>query len=87
MGYAHYGTPMGMAGYDVDDVCHEDGCSAEIDRGLGYLCGNMPGAPDEFGCGKWFCEEHLYMPPAEVGCHNGLCNTCILKYDGVDNDE
>jgi hypothetical protein len=88
MGYARYDTPMGPAGYAVEDVCHEDGCSAEIDRGLGYLCGSEPGRPDEHGCGKWFCEEHLYIPPAEVkSSGGGLCGACILKYDGVDDED
>lgn len=87
MGYAHYDTPMGLAGYAVEDVCHEDGCAVEIDRGRLSLCGNTPGQADEYGCGKWFCEEHLCTPPKDVKIPGGLCNSCILKYDGVDDDE
>lgn len=88
MGCAHYDTPLGPAGYAVADTCHEADCSAEIDRGLGYLCGSTPGGEGEHGCGKWFCDEHLCMAPENVTVlGGGLCNKCILEYDGVDNDE
>ena len=88
MGYAHYGTPMGPAGYGITDVCHQEGCSESIDRGLSYLCGSTPGYTDEHGCGEWFCGGHLYMPPAEVSIQGGgLCNNCLLQFDGVDDDE
>lgn len=85
MGYACYETPMGPAGYAVDDVCFEDGCSAEIDRGLSFLCGTAPGRADENGCGHWFCDAHLCVPPE--GINGYLCNGCILKYDGVDSED
>lgn len=85
MGYAYYDTALGPAGYSVEDTCHEDGCTAEIDRGLGYLCGNDPGSPDEHGCGKWFCDKHLYVGPVGVDCY--LCNKCLLGWDGIDSDE
>jgi hypothetical protein len=86
MGYAHYGTPMGPAGYGITDVCFEDGCTAKIDRGLSYLCGMTPGRADEHGCGHWFCDAHLYAAPEGIdGCY--LCNDCTLQYDGVDDDE
>jgi len=62
MGYAVYDTPRGPAGYGIPDVCHTAGCAERIDRGLGFLCGNQPGAADEYGCGWWFCAEHLYAP-------------------------
>jgi len=58
MGYAHYDTPRGPAGYDVEDVCHQPGCTEEIDRGVGYLCGDQPGEDGSYGCGWWFCAEH-----------------------------
>lgn len=85
MGYGWYETPMGPAGYSVEDVCFEDGCSGAIDRGLSYLCGMQPGRPDEHGCGHWFCDAHLYAAPE--GIDGYLCNTCILKFDGVDDEE
>jgi hypothetical protein len=62
------------AGYDVEAVCEEDGCEEQIDRGLAYLCGNMPGG-DEHGCGGYYCGQHLYMSLTEgVG---DLCVRCI----------
>jgi hypothetical protein len=85
MGYAHYGTPMGPAGYGITDVCFEDGCTTKIDRGLSYLCGMTPGRADEHGCGYWFCDAHLYAAPKSIDGY--LCNDCTLQYDGVDDDE
>ena len=84
MGYAVYGTPLGDAGYGVADVCHEQGCSEEIDRGLAYLCGDEPGRTSECGCGRWFCEEHLYG-----GFPRGRCKRCLAAagHDGSDPDE
>ena len=77
MGYARYQTAPGLAGYSVEDTCHESGCGEKIDRGLAYLCGGTPGSPDEFGCGEWFCGEHLFMPR---GMHatipGGQCERC-----------
>ncbi|MFF2080613.1 hypothetical protein ACFVXG_38345 [Kitasatospora sp. NPDC058162] len=49
------------AGYGVDAVCEQDGCTEQIDRGLDHLCGSTPGAPED-GCGK-------YGPQAAVGPH------------------
>lgn len=85
MGYAWYDTPMGPAGYSVEDVCFEDECSESIDRGLSYLCGMAPGWADEYGCGHWFCDKHLYAAPEGVDGY--LCNACILAFDGVDEDK
>jgi hypothetical protein len=84
MGYASYDTPLGPAGYGIEDICNEDGCGTEIDRGLSFLCGMTPGRPDEHGCGLWFCDEHLFMGPENV--RGFLCNSCLLKYDGVDKE-
>ena len=45
-------------GYGVPAFCDYPGCSAEIDRGLAYVCGGGPyGDPN--GCGLYFCEVHL----------------------------
>uniref|UniRef100_UPI002F918ADF hypothetical protein n=1 Tax=Kitasatospora indigofera TaxID=67307 RepID=UPI002F918ADF len=65
MGNAYYTVtrPDGReieAGYGVEAVCEQDGCTAQIDRGLAYLCGSTPGAPED-GCGGYFCSRHLYM--------------------------
>ncbi|GGU52130.1 hypothetical protein [Streptomyces lavendofoliae] len=62
MGYASYEVYRNgeriEAGYTVRAVCEMDGCTKEIDRGLAYLCGQTPGG-DEFGCGGYFCADHL----------------------------
>lgn len=44
-------------GYGVPAYCDEPGCTAEIDRGLGYVCGARPYG-GELGCGLFFCGEH-----------------------------
>lgn len=63
MGYAQYVLPDGReAGYGVTATCDAPACGTQIDRGLGYLCGNEPDGwrdPDAPGCGKYFCSDHL----------------------------
>jgi hypothetical protein len=46
-------------GYGVPAHCDHPGCSAEIDRGLGYVCGGEPYG-GEHGCGLFVCSEHTY---------------------------
>lgn len=87
MGYAYYETPLGPAGYSVEDTCHRDGCTEEIDRGLGQLCGDTPGVPDEYGCGEWFCDKDLYMSlslPDDVRLRGGgLCAKCVARWEAA----
>ena len=52
MGYARYDTPLGEAGYSVEDSCHHPNCAAQIDRSLSYLCGEQPGAAADGACGR-----------------------------------
>lgn len=47
-------------GYGVPASCDHPGCTAEIDRGLAYVCGGDPYG-GEHGCGLYFCGEHLFM--------------------------
>lgn len=76
MGYAYYLLPDGReAGYSVEAECDEPGCDAQIDRGLGYLCGTDPGG-SEGSCGDYFCGRHLFG--------GQRCTRC---YDLVSNDE
>ncbi|MFI5473188.1 hypothetical protein ACIA6D_23475 [Streptomyces cacaoi] len=77
MGYARYEIirPNGdriEAGYAVETVCEEEGCTAKIDRGLAYLCGKDPRG-DEHGCSGYFCEQHLYG--------DNRCARCSTKAD------
>jgi hypothetical protein len=44
-------------GYGVPAICDHPGCKAEIDRGLGYVCGGEPYG-GEYGCGLFVCSEH-----------------------------
>lgn len=83
MGYGIYDTPLGPAGYTVDDTCNQDGCEVQIDRGLAHLCGDQPGSPSEGGCGRWFCAQHMVMPPEEVGhlTGAGFCPGCMAEYE------
>jgi hypothetical protein len=78
MGYAHYTVYRNgqeiEAGYAVEDVCNKDGCGEEIDRGLAHLCGQTPGG-DEFGCGGYFCESHLYYSPRDD--EPQMCDPCF----------
>jgi hypothetical protein len=71
MGYACYEIIRGgetlLAGYDVEAICERTGCTEQIDRGLGFLCGKTPGG-DEYGCGGYFCGQHLYF--------DNRCETC-----------
>lgn len=78
MGYARYRLPDGrMAGYGVSAECDGEGCTNVIDRGLGYLCGNLPDGhrdPDDWGCGLYFCGQH------EHDCANPDCG--LYSSDG-----
>lgn len=55
-------------GYGVPAFCDHPRCSAEIDRGLSYVCGGHPyGEPG--GCGLYFCGRHL-------SAFGQLCSRC-----------
>ena len=79
------GKPVG---YSVPDVCNHPECDMEIDRGLSYACGDMPGSG--FGCDGFFCEKHLRSTlsdePRQLcdacmkNCH--VCASCTESYIG-----
>lgn len=97
MGYAHYTLSDGReAGYGVEATCDKSGCETEIDRGLGYLCGQNPDGwrdADEPGCGNYYCETHRY---GEHDCTNAECGKysadgnsycgLVTKHDGPHKD-
>jgi hypothetical protein len=58
-------------GYGVPAYCDHPGCTAEIDRGLGYICGDEIGG-GERGCGLFFCTAH------QVG-YDQTCACCAPK--------
>jgi hypothetical protein len=54
-------------GYGVPAFCDHPECSAEIDRGLAYVCGRGEPYGGDDGCGLYFCEKHG---------GGGLCARC-----------
>jgi hypothetical protein len=69
------------AGYLVSDVCNRPDCKVEINRGGAFLCGSVPGGA-EYGCGSYFCADHLYFPLGEIAktTTQGLCDTCWNRW-------
>lgn len=67
------------AGYGVPALCDEPDCAAEIDRGLGYRCGD---ARDGFGCGLSFCSEHLWYSPRDG--EPQMCQRCCDSEEPVE---
>ena len=57
-------------GYGVPAICDDPECTAEIDRGLSYVCGGEPYG-GECGCGLHFCGAHLWM-----GDGGQVCRRC-----------
>lgn len=88
MGWA-YGVVGGReVGYSVEATCDHPDCSAEIDRGLSYLCGNLPG--DGLGCGNFFCQAHLHFGPrAKEGVETPrqVCGACSKEWAKILEDE
>jgi hypothetical protein len=60
-------------GYGVPAVCDHPKCNAEIDRGLGCVCGGQPYGGEK-GCGLYFCGDHLVVWPVQ------RCPKCA-RYD------
>jgi hypothetical protein len=58
-------------GYGVPTICDHPKCNEEIDRGLGYVCGeDVYGG--EKGCGLFFCGKH------QIGKHQ-RCPQCTYR--------
>lgn len=68
------------AGYDIDDVCGHPECQEEIDRGISFTCGGVEYLHSGYGCGEWFCPNHL-----EFGTHGFLCYTCIQAEEDIED--
>lgn len=57
-------------GYGVPAYCDAPGCTEEIDRGLGYVCGGEPYGGKN-GCGLFFCGKHQKDGSQRCSrCHN-----------------
>jgi hypothetical protein len=75
MGYAVYNIADGRwGGYGVPAICEYPGCNKKIDRGISYACGGRDFS--EFGCGRYFCEEHLVWHSFNVGGHRETVRIC-----------
>jgi hypothetical protein len=61
-------------GYGVPAICDHPGCGAEIDRGLGYVCGGEPYG-GEHGCGLFFCAKHTQYA-GDRRDNKPLCKRC-----------
>lgn len=59
-------------GYGVPATCDHPGCGAEIDRGLGNVCGRPHPYGGEDGCGLFFCSDHLGPGGLCLRCRDGM---------------
>lgn len=79
MGWGDCGTDSNgrPIGYVFPATCDHPGCTAEIDRGLSYACGDMHG-DDEISCERYFCSEHRrhYIEDSETGRDVSVCEDC-----------
>ena len=75
------GRPVG---YGIDAVCDFPGCEKEIDRGLWYACAGMHGQ-QQYGCEKYFCEDHMSVAKKPTGEAFPLCFECMELYE-MDDD-
>jgi hypothetical protein len=77
-------------GYGVPAWCELPGCNKKIDRGISFSCGGIPG--NEYGCGLFFCEDHLRYTPLdpEDTEHEGetvpVCDPCAYRLKHPDDD-
>lgn len=77
MGWSYGVTPEGReVGYGVEAKCDLDGCEADIDRGLGFLCGQMHGGWEDGRCANYYCQDHLYF-----GMRGQTCEECVKQED------
>lgn len=61
-------------GYGVPAYCDHPECTAEIHRGLSYVCGREPYGGHE-GCGLFFCAKHLVYSDRKEHQVCERCNT------------
>lgn len=62
-------------GYGVPALCDHPKCAKKINRGLSYCCG---GYLSGYGCGLYFCSDHLVCVRKPHGCDDDieLCSRC-----------
>lgn len=85
MGWANCGEDdIGRpVGYAHDAICDHFMCTADIDRGLSYVCGGMHGSHNH-GCGRYFCERHLWLGCGEA---TQLCKACYDEWKATYPDK
>jgi hypothetical protein len=64
-------------GYGVPATCEQPSCKKKIDRGLSYACGGFPS--NEYGCGLFFCEKHMFGYEDEYGEWHQACDVCTYN--------
>lgn len=64
-------------GYGVPAICDHPGCGEEINRGLGYVCGDDVYGGDH-GCGLFFCVKHK-QAAGKRREHKSLCSRCYAR--------
>lgn len=67
-------------GYGVPAWCDHPDCNEVIDRGLSYVCGGDPYG-GEFGCGLYFCPEHLYLGEGPQLCERCDNHDDVIPFD------
>lgn len=70
-------------GYACAAVCDSPGCGNPIDRGLAYACGGSHGE-DEYSCGGYYCDEHVFNAVPAPGLRIRLCEACFIRLESVD---
>ena len=70
-------------GYGVPSICDYPGCATRIDRGLSYVCGSDP-MGGEYGCGLYFCEQHMHGKDVDDERYIDLCERCMTSQPPFD---
>lgn len=88
MGWSDCGTDSKgrPIGYAFPAWCDEENCTAKIDRGLSYACGEMHGETG-IDCEGYFCSRHLSGIVVTQDQTRRVCGTCakLLLTEICDN--
>ena len=61
---------------DLEPRCAQDGCSTGIILQRAQQCGANT-VPGKYGCGKYFCDDHLLVDPHPHAITPYLCPACF----------
>lgn len=89
MGWGNCGldTKGRPIGYAFEAKCDHPGCTADIDRGLAYACGEMHGDNDPEGsCEGYFCYDHRRYVDLPNGRAHNVCFDCAAKIPDWDGE-